>query len=117
MPNYHAISRERHVRKFWQRCPDFAFAAADAFVPLTAVELAKAATALPIGFVKQGEGFIPVAVLSPVGCAIAHADARMMVRRIVGPRSPTSGWQTLRLRHPSRRGACRHPVPRTRSHG
>lgn len=117
MPNYHAISRERHVRKFWQRCPDFAFAAADAFVPLTAVELANAATALPIGFVKQGEGFIPVAVLSPDvrNCARGRTDD--------GAKNRGPAFANLWLANPTiapsfqARRLSRHPVPRTRSHG
>ena len=64
MPNYQAITRERHAQKRWFRQSSFAFAAADAVAPLTAVELPKAVMSLPIALIKQSEGYMPVAVLS-----------------------------------------------------
>lgn len=64
MSNYHAISRERYGQQRWQRQLSYTFAAADAVAALTAVELPKAVMSLPVGFIQQGEGFIPAAVLS-----------------------------------------------------
>ena len=64
MQNYQAISRERHAIQRWQRSTGYAFAAMEAVVPLVAAELPKAMLSLPIAFTGQGEGFVPVAVLS-----------------------------------------------------
>jgi len=63
MPNYQAISRERHANLRWKRYTSYTFAAADSVVPLVAAELPKAVMSLPIAFTEQGEGFIPIAVL------------------------------------------------------
>lgn len=63
MPNYHAITRERHASRHWNRYTSYNFAAADAVVPLVAAELSKAVMALPIAFIAQGEGYVPAAVL------------------------------------------------------
>ena len=63
MPNYHAISPERHARQRWQRYSAYTFAAADSVVPLAAAELPKAVMSLPVGFIEQAGGFVPVAVL------------------------------------------------------
>jgi hypothetical protein len=63
MPNYQAISSDRHARKRWNRYSSYAFAASDAVIPLSAVELPKAVMSMPIGFIKQAECFVPVAVL------------------------------------------------------
>lgn len=64
MPNYQALSRESHAQKHWQRSSNYAFAAADSLAPLTVAELPKAIMAMPVGFVRQGEGFVLNAVLS-----------------------------------------------------
>ncbi|WP_153110546.1 SapC family protein [Propionivibrio limicola] len=63
MPDYHPVSRERHANRHWQPSADFGFAAQEAVVPLVAAELARAAMAFAIAFVRQGEHFAPVAVL------------------------------------------------------
>lgn len=63
MPNYVAVSRTTHASKRWNRHTHFAFAARDAICPLVAQELPKAQLHLPIAFVSQESGFIPVAVL------------------------------------------------------
>ena len=63
MPNYHAITSERHAQKRWKRYSSYAFAAADAVVPLTAVELPSAMMAMPIAFVEHDGRFIPVGVV------------------------------------------------------
>lgn len=63
MPNFQAISIDRHAGKRWLPYPNHAFAADQAIAPLVVSELPKAAMSLPIGFIKQDEGFTPVAVL------------------------------------------------------
>lgn len=63
MSNYQPISRERHDAKRWQRYSSYGFAAAEVVVPLTVAELSKAVISLPIGFIADGEGFLPAAVL------------------------------------------------------
>lgn len=63
MPNYQAISPERHAHQRWQRYSTYAFAAAESVVPLAAAEVPKAVMTLPMAFIEQAGGFIPVAVL------------------------------------------------------
>ena len=63
MPNFHAISRERHASKHWNRYTNYRFAAADSVVPLVAAELPKAVMSLPIAFIAQGDGYVPAAVV------------------------------------------------------
>lgn len=62
MSDFHAITADRHASKRWQRYSSYAFAAHEAMTPLVASELTKAVLHLPIGFVEQGEGFVPVAI-------------------------------------------------------
>ena len=64
MPNYQVITRESHGAKRWLRYTGYAFAMREAVMPLALAELAKAALSLPIGFIAQGDGFVPVAVMS-----------------------------------------------------
>lgn len=63
MPNFQAISRDRHAKQRWQRPSSYAFAATDTVVLLTATELPKAVMSLPVGFIEQAGAVIPVAVL------------------------------------------------------
>ena len=63
MPTYHAISRDRHASKHWNRYTNYRFAAADSVVPLVAAELPLAVMSLPIAFSAQSDGYVPVAVL------------------------------------------------------
>src|SRR3990167_8953984 len=63
MPNYQAISRQRHASQRWQRSSGYAFAAGDAVIPLAAAEMPKAVMSLPLAFIEQAEAFVPVAVL------------------------------------------------------
>ena len=63
MPNYQAISLERHGPLHWKRFSTYAFAAADSAAPLTIPELPKAVVSMPTGFVQHGEDFALVAVL------------------------------------------------------
>ena len=63
MPKYQAISGERHANKHYQNSTTYTFASANIIVQLVASELPKAIMSLPVGFIKQAGGFIPVAVL------------------------------------------------------
>lgn len=63
MPNFQAISRERHATQRWQRYTNYTFAAADSVAGLVAAELPKAAMSLPIAFIEQGGAYVPAAVL------------------------------------------------------
>ena len=63
MPNFQAISRERHATLRWKRYTNYTFAAADSVVGLVAAELPKAAMSLPIAFIEQGGAYVPAAVL------------------------------------------------------
>jgi len=63
MPNFQAVSKHTHANKRWKRYDNYAFAAKDAVAPLVVQELARALMHLPIGFIKQQEHFVPVAVL------------------------------------------------------
>lgn len=64
MPNYQAISKDAYGTKRWLRMTSYAFALKDAILPLSLAELPKAVMTLPIAFVAQNEGYIPVAVMS-----------------------------------------------------
>ena len=64
MPNYQAVSRERHAQQRWQRPVNSAHARQDDVVPLTAVELPKAMMSLPLAFIEQTGAYVPAAVLS-----------------------------------------------------
>ena len=57
------ITREQHEAKRWLRPTNYAFAKKNTVVPLVASELPQAALVLPIGFVIQGEEFVPVALV------------------------------------------------------
>lgn len=57
------ITHSRHAAMRWRRSHSYAFAAVRAVLPLVEAELANAASAFPIAFIKQGEGFVPAAVL------------------------------------------------------
>jgi hypothetical protein len=66
MPRFAVVSRERHGGKKWQRFNGYAFAAADALVPIAGVELSRAAPSIPCAFLQQSGRYTLVAVLSPV---------------------------------------------------
>ena len=63
MPNYQAITHERHGEQRWQRPSSYTIAAHDALVSLSAAELPKAVLSLPLAFIEQAGAFVPVAVL------------------------------------------------------
>ncbi len=64
MPNYHAITLERHASRRWLRSSGYAFAAQEAVIPLVAIELPRAMLSLPIAFTPQAEAYLPAAILS-----------------------------------------------------
>lgn len=64
MPNFQVISKASHSSKRWLRYTSYAFAMKEAVIPLTLAELSKAAISLPIGFIAQGESFLPAGVMS-----------------------------------------------------
>jgi hypothetical protein len=66
MVNIVPVSASRHSGKAWRRPANFAFASAQAVVPLVGAEFAKAALALPIAFISHAGLHLPVAVMSPV---------------------------------------------------
>lgn len=63
MPQVTTVSRQRHAGKRWQRYTSYAFASHSAVVPLVAAEIQRAVLALPVAFMRQGEAFVPVAVM------------------------------------------------------
>lgn len=78
MPNYQAISRQRHAGKRWLRYSSYAFAVRESVMPLGLAELPKAVMNLPIGFIDQPNGFVPVAImgLQPEKNLFVAADGR-----------------------------------------
>lgn len=85
--DYQVISRERHGLKHWLNHSNYNFAAGDALCPLVAQELPQAMMALPIGFMAEGEYFIPVAVqgLMPGQNLLVTADGRWLSTYIPAP--------------------------------
>lgn len=63
MPSFKPVTRESHGKKFWTPQSKFHFAAKEAVIPLTVDELPRAVLALPIGFIRDGENFVPCAVV------------------------------------------------------
>jgi len=66
MPQYAAVSRERHANKKWLRYTNFAFAAGEVIAPIVGTELGRAVLAMPCAFVQQSGRYVLVAVLSLV---------------------------------------------------
>jgi SapC protein len=65
MVNIVPVDRARHAGKGWRRPSGYGFAKKDAVVPIVASEFARAALALPIGFVEESGFFVPVILTSP----------------------------------------------------
>jgi hypothetical protein len=63
MPNFVAVSRDRHAAKRWIRYDSYKFAGKEAVLPLVAAELSKAVIAMPIGFINPNSIFTPAAML------------------------------------------------------
>jgi hypothetical protein len=66
MTNFVPVNRAQHAAKAWRRPAGFAYAAAEAVVPLVGTEFGKAAMAMPIAFVAQAGRYQPVALMSPI---------------------------------------------------
>lgn len=66
MPKIVPISRQQFQDKRWLRPTDFSFASGFPAVPLVGPEMARTALVMPMGFIKQGEQFIAVTLLSPL---------------------------------------------------
>lgn len=64
MSNLTAVSKENHASKSWNRFTSYQFAAKDNLVPLVAAEIAQSVLNFPMGFIKQQDRFVLVAVLS-----------------------------------------------------
>jgi hypothetical protein len=62
-PAIQPLSLERHKGMGWQRFSQYGFARGATVVSLAAAEVVKAALSLPLGFVRQGDGWHLVAVL------------------------------------------------------
>lgn len=62
MPQYVAISRQRHADKGWKRYASYAFAAGDAVAPLVLQELPRALMHFPIALIRSQNDWLPAAV-------------------------------------------------------
>jgi hypothetical protein len=62
MADFQVVTLERHGAKYWLRNNHYGNAAGEAVCPLVFPELPKAMVAMPIAFVADGDGFVPVAV-------------------------------------------------------
>lgn len=62
MADFQVITFERHMLKRWLRHSNYTMVAGDVLCPLVAQELPRALLAMPIGFVADGEQFLPVAI-------------------------------------------------------
>lgn len=63
MASFQAVSKTTFASRYWERCNNYSFASGDAAAPLVVKELASALMHFPLGFIKMGEMFQPVAML------------------------------------------------------
>ncbi|WP_295406214.1 SapC family protein [uncultured Thiocystis sp.] len=84
MPTIVAVSRERHADKRWKRYVSHAFASQSSLAPLVAAEIPKAAMAMPLAFVRQGDDYVPVALmgLEPARNLLVAPDGRWLGRYV-----------------------------------
>jgi hypothetical protein len=59
-----AVAPETFRKKYWKRFESYEFAAKDSVAPLAAAEIARAAQAMPVAFLKQDDRFILAGLLS-----------------------------------------------------
>ncbi len=87
MPNIQIVSREKHGKKRWRRLTDYKFTARDSVCPLTTLEMPKAMMCLPIGFIANGSGYTPVALLGlePHKNLFVSIDGRWLAAYIPAP--------------------------------
>lgn len=63
MSSIFPVTKERHALKHWRRYSDYKFSAEDTVASLVAAELPKACMCLPIGFFRQDDRYLLVALL------------------------------------------------------
>lgn len=64
MPEYAAITPDRHSKKVWKPVTNYGFIAAETIIPLVVAEMSKTAAAMPTGFIKQDAGYQLVGITS-----------------------------------------------------
>lgn len=64
MPQYAAVSRDRHAGQRWKRFESYHFAATSTVATIVAAEFSKAMMAFPLAFMEENGVFTPVAVFS-----------------------------------------------------
>lgn len=64
MPNYQLVTKNNHGSKRWLRFTSYAHAEREALMPLSVLELPRAAMNLPICLIRQGESFALTAVMN-----------------------------------------------------
>ena len=57
------LSRTAHAGKHWKKSSDYRFAASQLVLPLVGIEITRAATSLPVVFVRGEGGYWPMALL------------------------------------------------------
>ena len=87
MTDYHVVTRERHGHQYWLKQSGHRFAAGDALCPLVAQELPKAMLSMPIGFMAEGQCYVPVAVqgLAAGQNLLVALDGRWLASYIPNP--------------------------------
>jgi hypothetical protein len=75
MPRFVPVTRKAYGRKKWLGYTSYAFAAGEVVAPIVAAELVHAALAMPCAFLRQGDRYTLVGVLS------ATASSNMFVGR------------------------------------
>ncbi|MYL24803.1 peptidase [Halomonas alkaliantarctica] len=63
MTQLHAVSPSRHAEKSWSPSAGYQFAGTQTLAPLAAAEWPKALFSLPMALHREGEAYVPVAVL------------------------------------------------------
>jgi hypothetical protein len=69
-----AVTPARFRNRFWNLSESFRFAAKQSLVPLTAVEIAPAAQAMPLAFVRQKDKFMLAGILSLIPGRNVYVD-------------------------------------------
>ena len=80
MPQFAAITQDRHGARRWRRYASYDFARERPVLPLVGAELPRAALAFPIAFLPEGEGFVTAALMSlnPKGNLYVGPDGRWL---------------------------------------
>lgn len=58
------VSKERHGGKYWKRYDSYAFARGQLLAPMVAAEIPKAALTMPLAFVRHGDRYLLIGMLS-----------------------------------------------------